>query len=77
MLEINPNKRPKLEAVNDKILDSSLFDDLEFSSQDSIIDYKEDDYNKYFNNGEKINKSKFIEYLEDIKEKFIGHTIFE
>ena len=77
MLEINPNKRPKLEAVNDNILNSSLFDDLEFSSQDSIIDYKEDDYNKYFNNGEKINKSKFIEYLEDIKEKFIGHTIFE
>ena len=72
LLEIDPKKRPKAEDV----LDMDMFKKLNFTFEESEVNYKEEDYQKYFG-GEIIDENTFRKYLEDIKEKFIGQVIFE
>ena len=70
LLEIDPKKRPKAEDV----LDMDMFKKLNFTFEESEVNYKEEDYQKYFG-GEIIDENTFRKYLEDIKEKFIGQVI--
>ena len=70
LLEIDPKKRPKAEDV----LDMDMFKKLNFTFEESEVNYKEEDYKKYFG-GEIIDENTFRKYLEDIKEKFIGPVI--
>ena len=72
LLEIDPKKRPKA----DEVLDMDMFKKLNFTFEESEVNYKEEDYQKYFG-GEIIDENTFRKYLEDIKEKFIGQVIFE
>ena len=70
LLEIDPKKRPKAEDV----LDMDMFKKLNFTFEESEVNYKEEDYQKYFG-GEINDENTFRKYLEDIKEKFIGQVI--
>ena len=72
LLEIDPKKRPKA----DEVLDMDMFEKLNLSFEESEVNYKEEDYKKYFG-GEIIDEDTFRKYLEDIKQKFIGQVIFE
>ena len=72
LLEINPNKRWSVE----KLFSSTLFDNLDYKFIDSVFEYKEEDYNKYLNH-RSVNKEDFIKYHEEIKQKFIGLSIFD
>ena len=72
LLEIDPKKRPKA----DDVLDMDMFKKLNFIFEKSEVNYKEEDYKKYFS-GEIIDENTFRKHLEDIKEKFIGQVIFE
>jgi len=72
LLEIDPKKRPKA----DDVLDMDMFKKLNFIFEKSEVNYKEEDYQKYFS-GEIIDENTFRKHLEDIKEKFIGQVIFE
>ena len=72
LLEIDPKKRPKA----DEVLDMDMFKKLNFTFEESEVNYKEEDYKKYFG-GEIIDENTFRKYLKDIKEKFIGQVIFE
>ena len=70
LLEIDPKKRPKA----DEVLDMDMFKKLNFTFEESEVNYKEEDYQKYFG-GEINDENTFRKYLEDIKEKFIGQVI--
>ena len=72
LLEIDPKKRPKA----DEVLDMDMFKKLNLSFEEPEVNYKEEDYKKYFG-GEIIDEDTFRKYLEDIKQKFIGQVIFE
>ena len=72
LLEIDPIKRPKA----DDVLDMDMFKKLNLSFEEFEVNYKEEDYKKYFS-GEIIDENTFRKHLEDIKEKFIGQVIFE
>ena len=72
LLEIDPKKRIKA----DDVLDMDMFKKLNFIFEKSEVNYKEEDYKKYFS-GEIIDENTFRKYLKDIKEKFIGQVIFE
>ena len=67
LLEIDPKKRPKA----DDVLDMDMFKKLNFIFEKSEVNYKEEDYKKYFG-GEIIDENIFRKYLKDIKENFIG-----
>ena len=70
LLEIDPKKRPKA----DDVLDMDMFKKLNFTFEESEINYKEEDYQKYFG-GEIIDENTFRKYLKDIKEKSKGPVI--
>ena len=70
LLEIDPKKRPKA----DDVLNMDMFKKLNFTFEESEVNYKEEDYQKYFG-GEINDENTFRKYLEDIKEKFIGQVI--
>ena len=72
LLEIDPKKRIKA----DDVLDMDMFKKLNFTFEESEVNYEEEDYQKYFG-GEINDENTFRKYLEDIKEKFIGQVIFE
>ena len=72
LLEIDPKKRFKV----DEVLDMEMFKKLNFTFEESEVNYEEEDYQKYFG-GEINDENTFRKYLEDIKEKFIGQVIFE
>ena len=72
LLEIDPKKRSKV----DEVLDMEMFKKLNFTFEESEVNYEEEDYQKYFG-GEINDENTFRKYLEDIKEKFIGQVIFE
>ena len=67
LLEIDPIKRPKA----DDVLDMDMFKKLNLSFEEFEVNYKEEDYKKYFG-GEIIDENTFRKYLKDIKENFIG-----
>ena len=67
LLEIDPKKRPKA----DDVLNMDMFKKLNFIFEKSEVNYKEEDYKKYFS-GEIIDENIFRKYLKDIKENFIG-----
>ena len=67
LLEIDPIKRPKA----DDVLDMDMFKKLNLSFEEFEVNYKEEDYKKYFG-GEIIDENIFRKYLKDIKENFIG-----
>ena len=72
LLEIDPKKRPKA----DDVLNMDMFKKLNFTFEESEVNYKDEDYQKYFG-GEINDENTFRKYLEDIKQKFIGQVIFE
>ena len=72
LLEIDPKKRP----TADEVLDMDMFKKLNFTFEESEVNYKEEDYQKYFG-GEINDENTFRKYLKDIKQKFIGQVIFE
>ena len=53
-----------------------MFKKLNFTFEQSEVNYKEKDYQKYFGE-ETTSEATFRKHLEEIKEKFIGHVIFE
>lgn len=72
LLKINPKERWTAEQV----INYQAFRNLNKSLDLSNVNYKQDDYNNYFNHN-LINEEIFKKYLKDIKEKFIGKTIFD
>ena len=70
LLEIDPIKRPKA----DDVLDMDMFKKLNLSFEEFEVNYKEEDYQKYFG-GEINDENTFRKYLEDIKEKFVGQVV--
>ena len=72
LLEIDPKKRPKA----DDVLNMDMFKKLNFTFEQSEVNYREKDYQKYFGE-ETTSEATFRKHLEEIKEKFIGHVIFE
>ena len=72
LLEIDPKKRSKAEDV----LNMDMFKKLNFTFEQSEVNYREKDYQKYFGE-ETTSEATFRKHLEEIKEKFIGHVIFE
>ena len=73
LLEINPEKRMTAEQV----LNLDMFKNLNFRFENENADmkYKEDDYTKYFNSPNPLNKENFKKYVEEIREKFVGKTL--
>jgi serine/threonine protein kinase len=75
LLEINPSRRMNAQ----KVINLQMFKDLNFrfEEENSEMKFKENDYNNYmyFPNGYKANI--FKRHIEDIREKFIGKTLFE
>ena len=71
LLQINPAKRMNA----DNFLKSPLFEGLKI--KDFEFNYSDDDYNKYFVVNKPKNFEDFKKYHEEIKEKFIGISIFD
>ena len=73
LLEIDPTKRMTAEQV----LNLKMFQNLNFrfETENADMKYKEDDYTKYFNSPNPLNKENFKKYVEEIREKFIGKTL--
>ena len=73
LLEIDPTKRMTAE----KVLNLDMFQKLNFRFENENADmkYKEDDYTKYFNSPNPLNKENFKKYVEEIREKFVGKTL--
>jgi len=71
LLQINPAKRMNA----DNFLKLPLFEGLKI--KDFEFNYSDDDYNKYFVVSEPKNFEDFKKYHEEIKEKFIGISIFD
>ena len=71
LLDLNPSKR----KTADEVINLTMFPKLFYTFDNSEIKYFDYDYNKYFNDF--IDKKTFKKYLEEIKEKFIGLSLFE
>lgn len=71
LLQINPAKRMNA----DNFLKLPLFEGLKI--KDFEFNYSDDDYNKYFVVNKPKNFEDFKKYHEEIKEKFIGISIFD
>ena len=73
LLEIDPTKRMTAEQV----LNLKMFQNLNFrfETENADMKYKEDDYTKYFNSPNPLNKENFKKYVEEIREKFVGKTL--
>ena len=69
LLEINPITR----LTAEKLLNLPMFSSLDFI--DSQLNYSDADYNRYLD-GIIPNRNIFLQYLEEIKEKFIGKELF-
>jgi len=75
LLEIDPSKRMKAEEV----INLPLFKDLhyEFENNNTDMKYDNEDYKKYFKNKEEYKEDILKDFIEDIREKFIGKTLFD
>ena len=76
LLEINPKNRMTAEEV----LKHKMFRELNFrfDKENSEIKFKGDDYNNYIYFPNNVfNEKIFKRNIEDIREKFIGKTLFE
>ena len=75
LLEIDPSKRMKAEEV----INLPLFKDLhyEFENNNTDMKYYNEDYEKYFKNQEEYKENVLKDFIEDIREKFIGKTLFD
>ena len=76
LLEINPEKRMTAQEV----LKLPMFRELNFrfDKENSEIKFKGDDYNNYIYFPNNVfNEKIFKRNIEDIREKFIGKTLFE
>ena len=76
LLEINPEKRMTAQEV----LDLPMFQELNFrfDKENSEIKFKGDDYDNYIYFPNNVfNEKIFKRNIEDIREKFIGKTLFE
>ena len=75
LLEIDPSKRMKAEEV----INLPLFKDLhyEFENNNTDMKYYNEDYEKYFKNQEEYKEDILKDFIEDIREKFIGKTLFD
>ena len=76
LLEINPEKRMTAQEV----LNLPMFQKLNFrfDEENSEIKFKGDDYNNYIYFPNNVfNEKIFKRNIEDIREKFIGKTLFE
>ena len=76
LLEINPKERMTAQQV----LDLPMFQELNFrfDKENSEIKFKGDDYNNYIYFPNNVfNEKIFKRNIEDIREKFIGKTLFE
>ena len=73
LLEIDPKKRMTAEQV----LNFYMFQNLNFRFENENADmkYKEEDYIKYLNSPNPLNKENFKKYVEEIREKFVGKTL--
>ena len=73
LLDIDPTKRMTAEQV----LNLDMFQKLNFrfETENADMKYKEDDYTKYFNSPNPLNKENFKKYVEEIREKFVGKTL--
>ena len=70
LLEINPIRRLKA----DELLNLPMFSSLDFI--DSQLNYSNTDYDRYLD-GIIPDRNIFLQYLEEIKEKFIGKELFK
>ena len=85
LLEIDPSKRMKAEEV----INLPLFKDLHYEFENNNTDmkylfdentdmkYDNEDYKKYFKNQEKYKEDILKDFIEYIREKFIGKTLFD
>ena len=75
LLEIDPSKRLKAKEV----INLPLFKDLhyEFENNNTDMRYYNEDYEKYFKNKEEYKEDVLKDFIEDIREKFIGKTLFD
>ena len=75
LLQIDPSKRKKAEEV----INLPLFKDLhyEFENNNTDMRYYNEDYEKYFKNKEEYKEDTLKDFIEDIREKFIGKTLFD
>ena len=75
LLEVDPIKRMKAEdLINDPMFTKLNF---KFEKSNTDIKYDKKDYRKYFESTEEFKYDIFKDYIEDIREKFIGKTLFE
>ena len=70
LLEINPITR----LTAEKLLNLPMFSSLDFI--DSQLNYSDADYDRYLD-GIIPDRNIFLQYLEEIKEKFIGKELFK
>jgi len=75
LLEIDPSKRMKAEEV----INLPLFKDLhyEFENNNTDMKYCNEDYEKYFKKQKEYKEDVLKDFIEDIREKFIGKTLFD
>ena len=75
LLEVDPIKRMKAkDLINDPMFTKLNF---KFEQSNTDIKYDKKDYRKYFESTEEFKYDIFKDYIEDIREKFIGKTLFE
>ena len=72
LLKINPEERWSVQ----NLFDSTLFKILDYKFIDSVFYYKDEDYNKYLRRSP-TNEKEFIKFHEEIKQKYIGLSIFD
>ena len=73
LLKINPKER----WTADQVMNYQTFRNLNKSLDLSNVNFKQEDYNNYFLNLILFDEELFKKYLKEIKEKFIGKTIFD
>ena len=72
LLKLNPEERLTAHGL----VNSDLFKKLDYIFIDSDFEYAENDFEKYLSHGP-VNLEEFKKRHEEIKEKFIGKTIFK